>query len=144
MLRSPDRHDIDRQLAAAADDLEVCGRTGRPRAQRAVELVDTLDRRITDPHDQVAIAQARARGRAVRLDALHLDGRTPYTVVIREAAIERAPHRADTEPGAAHTPVLQELPEDPARGLDGDREADALRAADDRRVDAEHAATAVE
>ena len=40
--------------------------------------------------------------------------------------------------------VLQQLAEHPRRGLDGDREADALRARDDRGVDAEHAAAAVE
>src|SRR5258706_13974978 len=65
-------------------------------------------------------------------------------MVVREPAIERPPRRADAEPRPAHAAVLQQLAEYPRRGLDGDREAEALRARNDRRVDAEHAAAGVE
>jgi len=40
-----------------------------------VQIVDAFDRRGGELHEQVAIAKARARRRAVRLDRLDLDGR---------------------------------------------------------------------
>ena len=67
---------------------------------------------------------------------------SPWWYASRRSSGRRA--RADAEPRAAHAAVREQLAEHPRGGLDGDREADALRARDDRGVDAEHAAARVE
>src|SRR5258706_14560208 len=60
------------------------------------------------------------------------------------AARQRRSEAADTDPGAAHTAVLQQLAQYPLRGVAGGREADALRTGDDRRVHTNYGAACVD
>ena len=55
----------------------------------------------------------------------------------REAPRDRRGLRGDADEGAAHAAVADQFAEDEARGVAGDGEADALRAGDDRGVDAD-------
>src|SRR5665647_3920280 len=138
------RRDLDCHAHPASDHHERRGRARRPAAQRAVEVIDALDRRGPEFHEQVTVAETRTGRRAVGLDRLDLDGRGTEAVVVREATIERPADRTDAEPRAANAAVLEQLAEHPRCGLDGDRKANALRARDDRGVDADHAAGAIE
>ena len=102
--------------------------------------------RVVEPHEQIAVARGRRAAAGLsgstRLD---LDRGRAEPVVVREPTIERAARRAPMPSQARRTrPCCEQLAEHPRRGLDGDREADALRARDDRGVDAEHAAARVE
>src|SRR5262249_57910399 len=116
---------------------------GRPGAQRPVQRIDPVDRQLAEPDDQIAVLEPGARRRAAGLDRLDLDRGGAEIVVVRETAIERAADRPDAEPGAADPAVREQLAEHPRRGLDRDREPEALRARDDRGVDSDHAAGAV-
>ena len=58
----------------------------------------------------------------------------------RDAARDRRRRGGDADRGAADAAVARDLAGDEIGGVGGDREADALRAHDDRRVDADHLA----
>ena len=61
-----------------------------------------------------------------------------------DAAVEREGLAADPEVAAEHPAVLHQLRDDLGGDVDRDREADRLRAADDRGVDADHLAARVQ
>src|SRR5438046_1664822 len=93
----------------------------------------------------VARAPARRGRSAAAVDAQRLGAR-----ILREpepprrAARERPVLARDAEVAPAHVAGGHELPEHPLRGVDRDAEAQALRAQDHGRVDADHAPAAVD
>ena len=95
---------------------------------------------ITSPGTSLPAAAGAAR--------LHLDD--AHARILRQAGRDleplRQPHliAGNAEPGAAHAAVLQDLRQHVLGGVGGDREADALRAHDDRGVDADHLAARVD
>ena len=60
-----------------------------------------------------------------------------------DAAVDRDRLAAHAEVAAPHAAVAQQLRDDPLGGVDRDREADRLGAADDRGVDADDLAARV-
>ena len=92
-------------------------------------------------HDHVAGEQARTVRRAAGLG--RRDGRGRALRQLRrklQAARDGRLLRRDADVGAPHAAVPHQLAEHEVRGVGRDREADALRALDDRGVDADHLA----
>ena len=92
-----------------------------------------------EPDHDVTFDQSGNRGRTAGLDRLHSYARTLIEVVEqRHAPVERNGRTGHTEMAAPHATVLQKLWNHPFGDVDRHREADRLRAADDRGVDANH------
>ena len=110
-----------------------------------MQLVDRSQRLSLEPDDHIPLAQARAFGRAAGLDADDLDAALdPEPVKPDDARVQRhvLPRHADRRtPDAA---FLYQPRRDELRGVAGDGETDALRGQDDRRVDADDLARAVD
>ena len=132
-------------------------RGGSPRARRACGAGRAVSRRrrcrsstpsIGVPSkrdDQIAVDEAGARRRAAGSTDMHLDRGRAEARGASRAGDRAGGARAPTPSQARRTrPCCEQLAEHPRRGLDADREADALRARDDRGVDADHAAAPVE
>jgi len=107
--------------------------------QQTVHVVHGLYRAIVDGDDEVATVQTRASRRRSRFDAHDLDGplaRQPERS--DQAAIDRARLPAEAQIGSDHAAARQQLRDHRGGCVDRDREADALRHGEDRRVDTDH------
>ena len=114
-------------------------------AQQADQIVDTGHRRAIGAHDDVIGHQPSGRGRPVRLE--RGDHRARGVVDAGKpgvAARYRRGLRGDADEAAPHTAVQDQLAEHELRGVARDREADALRAADDRGIDTDHLAARID
>src|SRR5206468_6775264 len=136
---------LDAHEHAAAQDAQRDGAFERPAAEQAMKVVHAAGRLSVRGDDDVARGHTRLGRGAAALDAHHLDARIlREPEPARRAACERAVLAGDAEVAAAHVAGGHELPEHPLRGVDRDAEAQALRAEDHGRVDADHAPAAVD
>src|SRR5947208_2036919 len=109
-----------------------------------MEIVDPVDDLAVEAQHNVAHLQAGAsRGRAT-LDALDTNGaRVLDLEVARCAAAQRHGGATESEVAATNLAMREELAYHPLHRVDPDREADALRAGNDRGVKADHLACGV-
>src|ERR1700709_2213512 len=105
----------------------------------ADQVVDAVDLDAVELDHDVAGQQPRLRRRTVRLD---LRQQCAHRVV--DAGDHRMPPRdrrglaGDADIGAPDITVANDLRQHELRGIAGDRKTDALRAGNDRSVDADH------
>ena len=110
-----------------------------------MQVVDAVHRLPGEPHDQVAHLDAGAARGAAFLHRLDAHGaRVVELEMPREAPRERQVGAGEAEEAAAYLAILQELQHHPLHRVDRGGEADALRARDDRRVDADHLAVRID
>ena len=103
-----------------------------------MQVGDAGHRLVVERDDEIARQQTGVRGGAALVDAEEpRAARLIQPQAQRDAARDRRRRRADADIGAAHAPVTRDLAGDEMGGVGGDREADALRAHDDRGVDAD-------
>ncbi len=105
-------------------------------------MVVVRDRRAVVADDHVALGEARASGRAPRVDPPH-DGAATARRAERAGQLLGERLDRDAEPSPRDPAALDELRDDALDHVDRDREADALAARDDRRVDADDLAAQV-
>src|SRR5208283_2368656 len=111
--------------------------SGALAAQPPVQIVDARDLLAGEAQDEIARPHAGARsGSAVGdLRGQHAGAERPIERAA-EAGFDRHGLRGDAEPRALDPPVAHQPQCHVRRGVDPDREADALRRPDHRRVDA--------
>jgi hypothetical protein len=109
--------------------------------EQAHEIIGAGDGGAVEGQQNIAGEKARVIGRASRFDRAHHGARP-----LREAEVQRNSARhwnrasADAEKGAANPSMRDKFSEHETCRIGGHREANSLRAGDDRGVDADHLA----
>ena len=106
-----------------------------------MQIVDPVDGLAGERDDDIARLQPRARGRTSRLDRgdQHTAGLHEAMRSNRETG-QRHILPTNTDAGATHVSVRDELTDDELDGVHRDRKTDALRRQDDGGVDTDDAA----
>ena len=134
-----DRMNVERAQAAQTQHVHRKRTADAVAVQHADQVVDAVDLDAVEPDHDVAGQQPGPRRRTVRLD---LREQRAHPVV--DAGDHRVPSRdrrglaGDADIGAPDIAVADDFGQHELRGVARDRKADALRAADDRGVDADH------
>ena len=104
--------------------------------QYALQFVDAADGMIIIADQGIALAQACARGRTIRLDVQNQDAlRLLQTQMPADARMNRRGLSLDTQPGTADAPFLDQPGGDKFRRVDGNGKSDPLRRWNHGRVD---------
>jgi hypothetical protein len=110
-----------------------------------VQVVHALHRRPADRHQDVALPESHALGRASLHDLGHLDRLLLFQLMeAHHTARQRAVLRRHPQNGTAHASLGQDLRDHPVRRAGGDGETDPLRHDDDGGVHADHLAVRVD
>lgn len=139
------RRNQQRQLIPSAQDHDLFRFAGALFRQQLVQLIHTLDGRLREFDDDIAVAQSRAGGGAAGLDLDDHHASVGGEVV--EA--DDPPLQGDVLPAEADVAAFdaaeaEKLGGDEDGGVTGDGETEALCGADDGGVDADDFAAAVD
>ena len=137
-----DRSDPHPEPLRTAQDVDGDGAVDLFGVERPQEFGDARHRLAVEADDDVAGQKTRMRGRSRLIDAEEpRPSRLFELEPQRDPARDRRRRGPDADIGAPHPAVSRDLARDEIGGVGGDGKADALRAHDDGRVDADDLAS---